>query len=271
MRAAAWLTVERASDAGKSRITRLHSEAPLILRPTHPVGPTPLESWHWQFARPVHVSLAAGAAGPIGGDDLRLDVDVGAGASLVLRTVAATLVLPGPHGQPSRTVTTVRVAAGGVLIWLPEPVIAAHRCHHAAFTQVLLEPGARLLLREELLLGRHGEQPGRIRQRLRVCLGDCPLHDQEIALGPGAPGCDGPVVAGGRHALGSALLVAPGWNLDGMTTPAPLGGTDTALLPLSGPAALVAALAPDALALRHQLDEGIRALEACLPSSESPG
>lgn len=268
MRAAASLTVERTSDAGKSRITRLHSEAPLILRPTNPVGSAALGRWHESGTPPVHVSLAAGAAGPIGGDDLRLNVDVGAGASLVLRTVAATLVLPGPHGERSRMEVTARVAVGGVLMWLPEPVIAARDCHHETITQVMLEPGARLLLREELLLGRNGELPGRVRQRLRVCIGACPLFDQELSLGLGAVGWNGPAVVGGRRALGTALLVSPGWNHGCVATPAHLIATDTMLLPLSGPAVLVSALAPDALALRRQLDEGIRALETQLPSEE---
>lgn len=264
MHASASLAVGRTPDAARSRITRLHSDPPLVLRPTHPFNPTPLQQWHQRGAPPIHVSLAAGAAGPIGGDHLRLSIEVGAGAALVLRGVAATLVLPGPHGQPSCTETSVRVAEGGILVWLPGPVIAAQNCHHHAFTQVMLEAGARLLLREELLLGRHGEQPGQIRQRLRVCLDTIPLYDQELSIGPGAVGWDGPAVTGGRRALGTALLVAPDAHHDQVNMSASLIDADTALLPLDGPAVLVTALAADGLALHHQLNGGIQAIESRL-------
>lgn len=189
---------------------------------------------------------------------------MGPGAALVLRSVAATLVLPGPHGTPSRSETTVRVAASGVFVWLPGPVIATQGCHHYSVTHVTLEPGARLLLREELLLDRYGEEPGAIRQRLRVCLGNRPIHDQEIAVGPSATGWDGPAVTGGRRALGSLLIVDPVWEGDLVDVPTPAAGADTALLSLSGPAVLVSALAGDGLTLRHRLDAGLAEVEASL-------
>jgi urease accessory protein len=267
MRASAHLAVARAHADGVAgtRITRLRSDPPLMLRPTNPAGPEPLWRWALEGLRPARVSLAAGAAGPIGGDELRLSVDVGPGAALVLRSVAATLVLPGPHGQPSRSHVTVRVAEHGLLVWLPGPVIAAEGCLHQAVTQVTLEQGARLLAREELLLGRHGEQPGALRQRLRVCIGDRPLHDQELAVGPGAAGWDGPAITGGRRALGSLLVVDPAWCDGPPDVPTPLEGADAALLPLSRLGVLVTALASDGFALRCRLDAGLTAVWALLP------
>ncbi|HEX5504956.1 MAG TPA: urease accessory protein UreD [Thermomicrobiales bacterium] len=269
MRASAHLTVARARDTARTQIVRLHSEPPLVLRPTHPAGPEPLRRWHVPGLVPARVSLVAGAAGPVGGDELCLSIEVASGAALVLRSVAATLALPGPHGRPSRSEVTVRVAAHGVFVWLPGPLIAARGCCHHAVTRVMLEPGARLLLREELLLGRHAEPPGAARQRLRVCLGDRPLHDQELAVGPGAAGWDGAAVAGGRRALGSVLIVDPDWGDNPVNLPAPAAATDTALLPLGGPAVLVTALAGDGLALRHRLDAGLAVLEASLPRVRS--
>ncbi|HET8628653.1 MAG TPA: urease accessory protein UreD [Thermomicrobiales bacterium] len=267
MRASAHLAVARAGtgETAPTRITRLHSEPPLVLRPTNRVVPEPPGRWDVPGLAPARVSLVAGAAGPVGGDDLRLSVEVRPGAALVLRSIAATLVLPGPHGQPSRTEVQVRVAAGGVLVWLPGPAIAARDCRHQAVTVVTLEPGARLLLREELLLGRHGERPGAVRQRLRVCLGDRPLHDQEVAIGPEAAGWDGPAVTGGRRALGSLLVVDPAWDGERGAWPSPASGTDTTIFPLNGHAVLVTALADDALALRCRLDAGLAAIEAALP------
>lgn len=264
MHASAFLTVTSTPGATWSRIARLHSDSPLVLRPTIPVKAEPMGHWHRDGATPVRVSLTAGAAGPVGGDDFRLDIDVEADASLILRSIAATLVLPGPLGEASRLETSVRVAAGGVLVWMPRPTIAARNCRHHSITTVMLEPGASLLLREELLLGRHGEQPGDFHQRLRVCLGDRTIYDQELVVGPGAAGWRGSAVIGSHQAVGSVLIVDPEWDRDpayldvATTSDVP----DTVLLPLSASAMLVTSLAPDGLALRQRLDAGVAMVEA---------
>lgn len=269
MRASAHLIVAQTGTGitARTRITRLHSDPPLVLLPTNPVGPEPLQRWNLPGLSPARVSLVAGAAGPLGGDDFHLSVDVEPGAALVLRSIAATLVLPGPHGLPSHSEVTVRVAEQATLVWLPGTVIAARECYHHAITRVTLEPGARLLIREELLLGRHAEPPGRIRQRLRVCIGSRPLHDQEFTLGPGVAGWDGPAVTGGRRALGSLLVVDPDWGSTPVHRLSPPATTDVAVLPLSGPAMLVTALANDRLALRYRLDAGLAEIEASLQHS----
>lgn len=262
MRACATLAVEHVplpDGGGRSRIAVLHSQAPLVLRPTHPKGPEP-----WTRGGPggdpgvARVCVAAGAAGPIGGDDFRFRVDVGAGSTLVLRQVSATVLLPGPRGERSSTRTAVSVGAGATLVWLPEPVIAARGCRHLGEVRVELAAGARLVLREELLLGRHGEQPGTVRQRLRIRLDGRPLLTQQLDVGPEAPGWDTAAVTGGRRAVGSLVVVDPAW----LEAPpaAALLGRDGAVLPLAGPAALVSVLAADGLALRRRLDQGLAAL-----------
>jgi urease accessory protein len=221
----------------------------MVLRPT---VPTTAEPSRWDLCGAARVSLAASAAGPIGGDRLRLDVDVAPGATLVLRTVAANLALPGPHGLPSRSITTLRVGQGATLLWLPEPLIAANRCDHHATTLIELAPGARLLAREELLLGRHGEEPGTVEQRLRVTRAGRPLHDQNTSAGSPVPGWQGPAVTGGRKAVGSILLadpdVEPAFDL-------PAVCDDAAVFPLEPAAALVTAVAHDAHTLRSLLDD----------------
>lgn len=249
----------------RTRVSRLRSDGPVVLRSTIATGPALPRPWDdLDGPGTVHVSRVAGAAGPLGGDDLELRVDVEHGATLVLRDVAATLALPGPHGQRSRFHTTIRVAADATLVWLPEPLIAARGCDHHATTDVVLDRGARLLLREELLLGRHEETPGAVRQQLRVCLADQPLHQQELAAGPDVPGWRGPAVTGGRRALGSLLVVDPACDTDQLTSPegSPSGmaPVDVALLPLSGPAVLVTALAEDGLTLRRHLDTSLAQL-----------
>lgn len=249
MRAHARLAVAKDGPREGTRIARLRSDPPLVLRPTHP-DIDPLVG-AWGLARAACVSLAAAAAGPVGGDELDLDVEVGAGATLVLRTVAATLVLPGPYGRPSRTQITLRVAPDATLVWLPQPVIAADGCDHRATTRIALSAGSRLVAREEVILGRHGEPPGAIRQRLRVSRERTPLYDQELTVGADVPGWDGAAVAAGRRALGSVLVSGPGL---GLAPASPVTGADVATMALDDATTLTTALATDAHALRQALE-----------------
>jgi urease accessory protein len=234
-----------ADGAGGTRLDRLYGEAPLLLRRTGP----------------ERVHLVGGAAGPLGGDDLLITVDVGAGATVRLHTVAASIALPGATGAPSRTAVHARVAAGGRLEWLPEPLIAAHRCDHIVVSTVELEPGAALVWREELVCGRQGEESGSAAMRTAVRLGGRPLCAQHVAVGPGAPGWDGPAVLGTARASGSLLVVDPAWAGCGPPPPAVLGETAVAM-PLTGPAVLVTATGADALSLRRALDSALHSLHS---------
>src|SRR5579862_7258838 len=70
--------------AGVTRLPVLASEVPLVLRRT-----------------PEAVYLIGGAAGPLGGDLLSLSISVGAGATLRMRSAAASIALPGLEGLES--------------------------------------------------------------------------------------------------------------------------------------------------------------------------
>jgi len=238
--------VSAALDArGRTRVESLRSAAPLVLRVT-----------------PDAVYMVGGAAGPIGGDELRLDIEVGPGASLTMRSAAAAVALPGPGGEASTLAVRARVGEGGTLRWLPEQSVAARSCRHEIRTHVALAPGSRLAWREELLLGRCGEEPGRWRARSVIDLDGRPLWRHELCLGDDTPGWKGPAVLGRSRAVGSLLVVDPAWAGDGPEPddgpdPMVLSGT-AAVLPLEGPAVVVSALADDAHALRESLDDGWR-------------
>lgn len=115
------------------------------------------------------------------------------------------------------------------------------------------------MLREEQILGRHGEDTGSLTTRLTVRRAGRPLLDQQLAYGPGAPGgWDGAAVLGGNRAVGQLLVVDPAFEAD---PPAPrVLGPTAVLTPLAGPAVLVTALAPDARLLRGVLDEALEGL-----------
>lgn len=265
MSARARLATEHLPETGRTVVSELCSQAPLLLRLTLPKGPEPWTAGSPDVAR---VCVAAGAAGPVGGDRLELDVEVGAGSTLVLSDVSPTLLLPGPGGERSTTRTRITVGPGGTLVWTPEPVIAAAGSHHLNDIGIDLAEGARLLMRDELVLGRHAEAPGTVHQRVRVRYGGRPLHHQDLGLGDRVPEWRSPAVAHGLPAVGSVLVVDPARHhgdpcADAMT------GT-TAVLPLSGPGVLISGLAPDALALRRALDAALCGLVSSKPSPE-PG
>ncbi len=237
----------------RTQVTTLRSDPPLALRQTIAIRPEPGVGTTSGIAR---VSLTAAAAGPIGGDQYRLDVDVGAGSTLVLNEVSATLLLPSHDRAVSRTVIRINVDTAGTLIWLPGPVIAAHRCDHINEVQADLREGARLLMREEFVLGRHHEPSGRLRQQVRIRQAGLTLYRQDVDLGGPASGTPG--VAAGYRAVGSILVVDPDWQ-DAAPQAQELPG-QAALMPLAGAGVLISALAEDSLALRHQLELGLAAL-----------
>ncbi|WP_175408375.1 urease accessory protein UreD [Streptomyces sp. TRM64462] len=227
----------------------LESEGPLALRRTRATGP---------YAR---VTVVGAMSAPLGGDRLALEALVRDGARLTVDAAAATVSLPGPDGAPAAYDVRLTVGEGAALRWLPEQLIAAHGSDLRMRTTVDLAPTARLVLREEQVLGRTGEPPGTLTTRLTVRRDGRPLLDQELACGPGAPGgWDGGAVLAGHRAVGQLLVVRP--EFEARPAQARLLGDTAAVTPLAGPAALVTAVAPDALRLRRVLDTALAELTA---------
>ncbi|MGK5530383.1 urease accessory protein UreD [Streptomyces sp. URMC 129] len=238
----------RVTAAPGGRLPLLRGDGPLALRRTRADGPY------------AQVTVVGAMSGPLGGDRLRLTAEVLPGAALRVTSAAATVALPGRvPGTPAAYDTVLRVGEDAELRWLPEPLISAAGSVLRMTTRVELAATARLVLREQQVLGRAGEEPGRLTTRLVVRLAGRPLLDQELSYGPGAPGWDGGAVLGGHRAAGQLLVAAPELG-EKSAEPALLG--DTAVLtPLAGPAALVTAVAPDAAAVRRWLDEGLGRLD----------
>lgn len=255
MFARAVLASELSLDGHKSVVNTLRSDGPLVLRQCNPKGPEPLIHKRRDIAR---VSLAAGTAGPIGGDHYSLDVHVGAGSTLVLTEVSAMLVLPGIGGGQSQMSVTVTVDAGATFVWWAEPIIAAHRCNHRHDVRIALATDARLVLREEMLLGRHGETPGDFTSRLRITRDGSALYDQQLSFGPSSAGWDGAAVLDTGRAVGSIIAVDPDW----VETPLKASPYDkhAALTPLAGPGVAIGAVASDSLQLRRLLAQGLNTL-----------
>jgi urease accessory protein len=216
---------------GVTRLPVLSSQVPLVLRRT-----------------PEAVYLVGGAAGPLGGDDLRLDIEVRAGATLRIRTAAASVALPGRGGGESRLRITATVGPGARLEYLPEPVVVADGARHRVEVHVSLAGDATLLLRDEVVLGRHGERGGACVTRLRADVGGAPLLRHEVAVDGTDEVSLGPAVLAGHRAYGSLLAAGPG------VRPPASCADGVAVMPLGDHAVLVTALAPDARTLRRLLD-----------------
>ena len=228
--------IEAVADAGGvTRLPVLASQAPLVLRRT-----------------PDAVYLVGGVAGPLGGDSLSLSISVGAAAFLRVRTAAAAIALPGLDGLESELRVSIAVGEGGRLEYLPEPVVVADRARHATLVSVTLAPGASLVLRDEILLGRHDEAGGTARTDLQVSYAGRPLLRHSLAVSGTDPVSLGPAVLAGHRAVGTLLLVndsATGQEACAHDAARP----EVAVMPLAGPGVLITALAHDAVALRKHL------------------
>ncbi|MFD9817123.1 urease accessory protein UreD [Streptomyces sp. NPDC059080] len=242
---------------GTTRLPVLDGAGPFALRRIGFPGPQ------------ARVCMVGAMSAPLGGDRLAVEATAEAGASLHLTAAAATVALPGRTGDAATYDVRLTVGDGARLDWLPEPLICAEGSDLWMTTTVELAPTARLVLREEQVLGRSGEHTGTLHSRLTIRRAGRTLLDQETAYGPGVPGWDASAVLGGHRALGQLIAVGPECEdaeqrvrLLGGAAPErrDASGGQGVLAPLTGPAVLATAVAPDGLRLRAVLDEAARSL-----------
>ena len=142
----------------------------------------------------VRAAFVPTQAGPLAGDRDSTRIVVGAGATLIVEPVAATLALPGAE----RTILTldITVHEGGRLVLDEGPLIVAAGARVERRCTIELEAGAVAAVRETIVLGRDGEPPGELDSATRVTLaGAALLHDGmrfdagsdglHVALAPG--------------------------------------------------------------------------------------
>jgi urease accessory protein len=229
---------------GGTSLPVLEGDGPLALRRTRGSGAE------------ARVMLVGAMSGPLGGDHFTVEAEVEDGARLSVGSAAATIALPGQTKGEARYDVRLTVADGGELRWLPEQLISAQGSDLYVTTRAEVAASGRLVLREEQVLGRVAEEPGRLTSRLVLRVGGRSVLDQELACGPGAPGgWDGPAVLGGHRAVGQLLVVRPEFAEEPVAARVLADGA--VVVPLAGPAALVTAVAPDGLRLRRILDAAL--------------
>ena len=242
MKARAELRVEAGPDAPRMR---WRCEPPVVVRPTG--------------AHRAHLVQAAG--GPLGGDELALDVHLGAGSSLQLRSAAAMVVQAGHPPAPAYWTVAAELAVGAVLDWCPEPTVVCDGAELHSRVRVALQRGACAVLREEVVLGRAGQRGGRFTGELAVDLEGTPLLAHTLLLDGADPGLTGPAGTGGARAAGMLTVVG-----EGVAGPARDAGEKPGLRwacsALDGPGRLLLALGDSPAAVSVFLDEAVGEIRA---------
>ncbi|MUM17663.1 urease accessory protein UreD [Mycobacterium sp. CBMA271] len=133
------------------------------------------------------VHLVGVAANPLGGDEISVRIDVGEGAALRVRSVAAAVALPGR--TTVRSSMTWNCTVQGDLDLDPAlTIVAANASHHSHVT-VHAQASATLRLRERVQIGRTGEAgkfSGFWSGQLDADIDDRPLLRHCIELGAGS-------------------------------------------------------------------------------------
>lgn len=129
----------------------------------------------------ARVALVGACAALLAGDDLRLDVDVGPHTHLELVEPSGTVAYDARGGHATWT-AHLHVAGGGSLVWPGAPFVVAHGADVHRHTDITLDADATLLLRETLVLGRSGEDGGRLRATLTATHAGDPLLVEDLDL-----------------------------------------------------------------------------------------
>ena len=165
----------------------------------------------------VVVALSAAQMLLLDGDELLIEVEVGPGCTLQVDDVGGTVAYPGVSSWRLRA----HVGERGALLWRGLPFVVASGARTRRATEVTLEAGATLLMRETVVLGRHGEVGGRVLSHLRIDQDGSPVLIEQLDGDAAEPRVgvlgtsrliDAVVAAGYRPPSDSATLVfeAPG-------------------------------------------------------------
>ncbi len=152
--------------------------------------------------------------GITGGDRLRIDLQVAAGAEAVVTSQAAEKLYRS-DGPAAVLGVRARLDAGARLDWLPQESILFDRAHVERTLDVEMADGATLTLLEVLALGRtaHGERlsAARWRDRWRITRGGRLTFAENVTLdGPIGDIMLEPATGDGARCVATLLHIAPG-------------------------------------------------------------
>ncbi|MCU1440089.1 MAG: urease accessory protein [Rhodoglobus sp.] len=151
----------------------------------------------------ARVALVAGGALLLGGDEVHIDVTVGAGCTLELQDIGGTVAYAADGVRSSWSVD-VTIDVGGTLLWSGMPLVVATGAAVERSLRVDLAAGARAFLRETIVLGRSFERGGTARLRTDTWLEGEPLFVEELSVAGDRPV---PGVIGHNRVLDSILVL----------------------------------------------------------------
>jgi urease accessory protein len=149
----------------------------------------------------AHVAVAAAGMVLLGGDHVRVEIDVGRGCTLEIEDVGGTVAYP---GRGSSWILEVRIGAGGTLLWHGLPFVVTDGADVERHSALTLESDARAVIRETLVLGRYGEQGGRLISTLAVVDAGGPVLLERLEADGTAPE---PGVLGGNRVVDAVIAV----------------------------------------------------------------
>ncbi|MCG6122281.1 MAG: urease accessory protein UreD [Microvirga sp.] len=159
----------------------------------------------------VFVNTGGGMAG---GDVMRLDISLDAGAQAAFTTQAAEKIYRA-QAEPTEIAVRLSLGAGARLDWLPQEQILFDRARLSRRLEATIAPDASLFLVESAVFGRTamGERviEGSFRDSWRIRRGGELVFAEEVRLeGQIAERLARAAVADGAHAMATCLFVAPG-------------------------------------------------------------
>ncbi len=133
---------------------------------------------------PDAVHLLSAAATPLGGDVISVRIVVEAGARLRVRSVAASVALPGAGSVVSHSFWDLEVS--GELDLDPQPTVVAGGARHHTSTRLRVGGTATARVRESVQIGRTGEDQGFWTSALHADVDGTPLLRHRVELGAGS-------------------------------------------------------------------------------------
>lgn len=196
----ATLSLGFADDRGTTRLMERSHFGPLrVQKPLYPEHPSV-----------CHAIVVHPPGGVVGGDQLAITANVGAGAHAFLTTPGAAKWYRA-NGHVSRQDLTLQVGAGAALEWLPQETIFFNGADVRIDTDVAMEADASFITADILCFGRtaSGERfdRGRIAQRMQVRRGGRLVWFEQGALTGGAADMTGPLGLNGHTVCATLLAV----------------------------------------------------------------
>ncbi|MBI2809599.1 MAG: urease accessory protein UreD [Candidatus Melainabacteria bacterium] len=168
------------------------------------------------------VYLKTPSSGLLGGDDHQVDLSIGYGSRLELRTQAATLVYP---GQSSLTIN-INVESGGKLTFLPHALILGASANLSQRVRIDLASDSSLEYSDTWCAGRIAMQElwqfERFHYRLEIFRNRQLLYRENWGLEPTTAGVEHPLVCGDYTHFSTLYTFGSAANRDSIETALPL-------------------------------------------------